>query len=102
MKKKLFIILLVSVLSAFGLFAADKSSKSKNVATVVITGYVVSKGNMPFVFPAILTEDGTEYLFTCTARQKKKLLKLQGSDIRFTLLQNEDGFLILKKYKVFK
>ena len=102
MKKKLLLILLVSLISMLGLFAVDKSTQSKKNSTVVITGYVVSKGNMPFVFPAIKTEDGTEYLFTCTARQKKKLLKLQGRDLRFTLLQNEDGALILKKYKVLK
>jgi len=102
MKKKLLLILLVSMISMLGVFAVDKSAQSKKKSTVVITGYVVSKGNMPFVFPAIKTEDGTEYLFTCTARQKKKLLKLQGRDLRFTLLQNEDGALVLKKYKVLK
>lgn len=102
MKKKLLLILLVSMISMIGVFAADKAAQSKKNSTIVITGYVVSKGNMPFVFPAIQTEDGTEYLFTCTARQKKKLLKLQGRDIRFTLLQNEDGALVLKKYKVLK
>ncbi|MBR6341534.1 MAG: hypothetical protein IKR64_06510 [Treponema sp.] len=100
--KKLFIILLVSMISTLGLFAVDKSAQSKNDSTIVITGYIVSKGNMPFNFPAIKTQNGTEYLFTCTARQKKKLLKLQGRDIRFTLLQNEDGALVLKKYKVLK
>lgn len=102
MKKKLLLILLVSMIFMLGVFAVDKAAQSKKNSTVVITGYVVSKGNMPFNFPAIKTEDGTEYLFTCTARQKKKLLKLQGRDLRFTLLQNEDGALVLKKYKVLK
>ena len=102
MKKKLCLILLVSLISSLGLFAVDKSAQSKKNSTIVVTGYVVSKGNMPFNFPAIKTEDDTEYLFNCTDRQKKKLLKLQGKELRFTLLQNEDGVLILKKYKVLK
>lgn len=85
-----------------GLLAADKGQQTKKNSTILVTGYIVSKGNVPFTFPAIVTEDGDEYVFTCTNRQKNKLLNLQGKKIRFTLLLKEDGVMVLKKYKVLK
>lgn len=102
MKKKLFLILALAFFSALSLMAVDKTKQSKKNSTIVVTGYIVSKGNMPFNFPAIVTEDNTEYAFRCTERQKKKLLNLQGKKIRFTLLLKDDGVMVLKKYKVLK
>lgn len=102
MKKRLIIFLAFSIFSMFGLIAEDKGQQAKKNSTLVVTGYIVSKGNVPFTFPAIVTEDGDEYVFKFTDRQKKKLLKLQGRSIRFTLLVKEDGVMVLKKYKVLK
>ena len=102
MKKRFIIFLAFSIFSIVGLLAADKGQQAKKNSTIVVTGYIVSKGNVPFTFPAIVTEDGDEYVFKFTDRQKKKLLKLQGKKIRFTLLVKDDEGMVLKKYKVLK
>ena len=99
MKKKILFVLLLSLAAAF-LFADD--SKGKEVdkkSKVEVTGYIVSKGNMPFVFPAVKADDGQEYLFVCTKKQAQKLLKAQGQRLKLTFNQTPDNILVLTKYK---
>ena len=100
MKKYLIVLLSLFIVSA--LFGQTKKSNSNNNQKLVVTGYVVSKGNMPFVFPAIKADDGKEYLIITTEKQKRRLLDNQGKHLRFTLLQNEDSGWVVKKFKVIK
>ena len=100
MKKKFLIIFagLFLVSALFGVQSDQALKKQK----LVITGYVVSKGNVPFVYPAIRAEDGTEYMIVCKEKQKQKLLNAQGTLIKFTGTLNESGLFVLKKWKVVK
>lgn len=95
-RKSKILICLLSVLMLSTISAATKKSNSK----VVVTGYVVSKGSMPFVYPVIRTQDdSTEYMLVCNDKTKQKLLNNQGYLIKFTGTINEDGFFVLKKWK---
>ena len=100
MNKKLLVILL-TIFSVSMLFGVQKTAQTKSNSKTVITGYIVSKGNVPFTYPAIRTEDGTEYIITCKNSTKKKLLNAQGQLIKFTG-KIDDGFFILKKWKIVK
>ena len=53
------------------LFGVQKSTQVKNNSKVVISGYVVSKGNVPFVYPVIRTQDDTEYMIVCKDKVKQ-------------------------------
>lgn len=97
MKKKLLINLLCITL-ALSLYAIQKNQDNRKNQNIIITGYVISKGNLPFVFPVIRTENGTEYLIICKEKTKNKLLKAQGYLIKFTG-KIEDGAFVLKKWK---
>ena len=101
MKKK-FLICLISIIMVSALFGVQNNAQSTNNSKVVITGYVAAKGNVPFVYPAIRAQDGTEYMIVCKEKQKKKLLNAQGNLIKFTGTINEEGFFVLKKWKVLK
>lgn len=101
MKKKI-LICFISLFIVSAIFSVQKSAQVKTNSKVVITGYVVSKGNVPFVYPVIRTEDGTEYMIVCKDKQKQKLLNAQGNLIKFTGTINENGFFVLKKWKVLK
>ena len=83
MKKK-FLIYFFSLVLVSALFGVQNNTQVSKNSKVVITGYVVSKGNVPFVYPAIRTEDGTEYTIACKDRVKQKLLNSQGYLIKFT------------------
>lgn len=98
MKKKL-LINLICITLALSLYAIQKNQDNRKNQNITITGYVISKGNLPFVFPVIRTEDGTEYLIICKEKTKNKLLKAQGYKIKFTGTINEEGFFVLKKWK---
>ena len=91
------LICILSILMLSSLF-----SETKTNSKVVVTGYVVSKGSIPFVYPAIETEDNTEYMIVCSDKTKRKLLDSQGYLIKFTGTINEDGFFVLKKWKKVK
>ena len=97
--KKNYLIVILSVFLISSIFGVQKNEQSKINSKVVITGYVVSKGNMPFTFPAIRAQDGTEYMIICNDKTKRKLLDAQGYLIKFTGKINEDGFFVLKKWK---
>ena len=84
------------------LFGVQKNTQDKNNSKLVITGYVVSKGNVPFVYPVIRTQDDTEYMIVCKDKVKQRLLNAQGYLIKFTGTLNEDGFFVLKKWKLLK
>ena len=99
---KKYILVLLSLFIFSSLFAVQKTTKLNKNSKVVITGYVVSKGNVPFVYPAIRAQDGMEYMIICKDKTKQKLLNAQGSLIKFTGTLNEDGFFVLKKWKVLK
>ena len=101
MKKKLFVYLF-SILIVSALFGVQKTSQVKTNSKVVVTGYVAAKGNVPFIYPAIKTEDGTEYMIVCKDKAKQKLLNAQGQLIKFTGTINEEGAFVLKKWKVLK
>ena len=83
------------------LFGVQNNTQSSKNSKVVITGYVISKGNVPFVYPVIRTEDGTEYMIACKDKVKQKLLNSQGYLIKFTGKLEDDVF-VLKKWKVQK
>ena len=99
--KKHLLIILISLSLVSVLSAVQKTAKSDKAAKIVVTGYVVSKGNMPFVYPVIQTEDGTEYMISCKDKVKQKLLNKQGYLIKFTG-KLDNGVFVLKKYKVQK
>ena len=101
-RKKTVLIYLLGILMISTLSGVQKSAQSKTNSKLVVTGYVVSKGNMPFVYPVIRTQDGTEYMIVCKDKVKQKLLNAQGNLIKFTGTLNEDGFFVLKKWKVVK
>ena len=98
MKKK-YLLLILSIFLVSSLFGVQKSAQVKAGSKIIVTGYVVSKGNMPFVYPAIKAQDGTEYMIICKDKTKRKLLDAQGYLIKFTGKLNEDGFFVLKKWK---
>ena len=100
MKKK-FLIYCISLIMLSALFGVQNNTQSSKNSKVVITGYVISKGNVPFVYPVIRTEDGTEYMIACKDKVKQKLLNSQGYLIKFTG-KLEDGVFVLKKWKVLK
>jgi hypothetical protein len=100
MKKRIALILL-ALFCISSVFSVNKNEQSDKKSKMVISGYVISKGSMPFTMPAIKSEDGKEYLISCSAKTGKKLLKLQGYKIKFTGYLEEDLF-ILKKYKKIK
>ena len=103
MKKKLFLILALAFFSALSLMAVDKTKQSKKNSTIVVTGYIVSKGNMPFPQAAIQTTDGQEYLIICNEKTNKKLLNTQGKKVKLTgYIQEATGFFVLKKWKKVK
>lgn len=105
MKKRILIILL-ACLCLTNLFCADKSVKknaqSDTNSKIVITGYVISTGNVPFVYPAIKGDDENNYVIICTEKQKRRLLDSQGKHLRFTLVKNDEVSWIVKKFKVIK
>lgn len=101
MKKKILICFL-SLIVVSAIFGVQKNTQVKNNSKLVVTGYVISKGNVPFVYPVIRTEDGTEYMIVCKEKQKQKLLNAQGYLIKFSGTLNEEGFFVLKKWKVLK
>ena len=96
------ILILLSLFICFSLFGVQKNTQSKNNSKIVVTGYVVSKGNMPFSYPAIKADDGNEYYLVCTEKQKRRLLNDQGKHLRFTLIKNDEITWIYKKSKVIK
>ncbi len=100
MKRRIFILL--SLFICFSLFGVQKNTQFKNNPKVIVTGYVVSKGNMPFTYPAIKADDGNEYYLVCTEKQKRRLLNDQGKHLRFTLIKNDEITWIYKKSKVIK
>ena len=100
MKRKAILIFLI-LLIPFLIFGVQKSEQSKNTS-ITVTGYVVSKGNVPFTQAAIRGDDGNEYSLICSEKQKRRLLDLQGKHLRFTLHKNDEIFYIVKKYKVIK
>ena len=105
MKKNLLIILL-ACLCLGNLFCADKTvqktAQSVNNSKITVTGYVISTGNAPFIYPAIKGDDEKYYTIICTEKQKRRLLNNQGKHLRFTLVQNDEVTWIVKKYKVIK
>lgn len=105
MKKAFLIILFASFCLLQGFTqgtTVNKSEQAKNNSKIVVTGYVLSKGNVPFVFPVIRGDDENEYVIVCTEKQKRKLLNLQGRHLRFTLVQKDQTSYVLKKYKKIK
>ena len=98
--KKRILIGLLSLIVCSMLFGVQKNTQTKKASKTVIIGYVVSKGNVPFVYPAIKTKEGVEYYIECSNRTKKKLLKAQGCIIKFTgTLSDNNSTFILKKWK---
>lgn len=100
--KKNYLIILLSIFLISSLFAVQKNVQSKNNSKIVVTGYVVSKGNLPFTFPAILADDGNEYSIVCSEKQKRRLLNNQGKHLRFTLVQIDEILWTVKKFKIIK
>ena len=103
---KRFALIFIMLFSGLFLFAQDntvqKSEQAVNNSKIVITGYVLSKVNVPFVFPEIQGDDGNEYSILCTEKQKRRLLNLQGKHLRFTLVKSDEVSWIVKKYKILK
>ena len=104
--KKRFVFLVLVIYCLFNVFAQSstvkKSTQADNNSKIIVTGYVLSQGNDPFVYPGILGDDGNKYTIICTEKQKRTLLDLQGRHLRFTLVQNDQITYVLKKYKVIK
>lgn len=100
--KKNYLIILLSFFLISSLFAVQKNTQFKNNPKVIVTGYVESKGNMPFAYPAIQGDDGNEYYIICSEKQKRRLLNNQGKHLRFTLVKSDEVSWIVKKYKVIK
>ena len=101
--KNSFALILLALFSFSMLFAVNKNAQSDKKTKLVVTGYVVSKGNMPFAEAAIQTLDGQEYILVCSQETHKKLLKAQGHKIKFTGYVGKDGqFFTLKKWKKVK
>ena len=100
--KKNYLIILLSIFLISSLFAVQKNTQFKNNPKVIVTGYVESKGNMPFVEPAIQGDDGNEYYIICSEKQKRRLLNSQGKHLRFTLVQIDEVLWTVKKFKVIK
>ena len=100
--KKNYLIILLSIFLISSLFGVQKNAQFKNNSKIVVTGYVVSKGNMPFTFPAILADDGNEYSIVCSEKQKRRLLNNQGKHLRFTLVQIDEVLWTVKKFKIIK
>ena len=96
------ILILLSLFLCFSLFGVQKNTQSKNNSKIVVTGYVVSKGNMPFTVPAIMADDGNEYSIVCSEKQKRRLLNNQGKHLRFTLVKNDEITWTVKKFKILK
>lgn len=97
MKKRLFFVFVIMCLSLFICYAGSTSTKTQTVQ-----GCIIAKGNEPFVFPVILTDDGEQYIINTTAAKRKKLLNLQGKHIKFTGYIKDNGSFELKKYKILK
>ena len=100
--KKNYLIILLSIFLISSLFGVQKNVQSKNNSKIVVTGYVVSKGNMPFTVTAILADDGNEYSIICSEKQKRRLLNNQGKHLRFTLVQIDEILWTVKKFKIIK
>lgn len=94
-------LILFSFFSICG-FSVEKSLQSDNKSKIVVTGYVISKGSMPFTQLAVISDDGLEYSIISPEKQKRRLLNLQGRHLRFTLVKNDQMNWIVKKYKVIK
>lgn len=99
-KKNILIILSIFLISS--LFAVQKNTQFKNNPKVIVTGYVESKGNMPFSYPAIQGDDGNEYYIICSEKQKRRLMNNQGKHLRFTLVQIDEVIWTVKKFKTIK
>ena len=84
------------------MFCSATTKQNKN-SKFILEGYVVAKGNVPFIYPVIETEDGITYRISEKTKIKtKKILNLQGNLVRFTGKIEENGNFIIKKYKVLK
>lgn len=92
-------VLLILIAIPFSAFCVNKSAQSDNKSKIVVTGYVVSKGSMPFTEPAIKADDGTEYTIICTQKQRRRLLNLQGKHLRLTLIRKDELTWVVKKFK---
>ncbi|MBO4533251.1 MAG: hypothetical protein J5726_06080 [Treponema sp.] len=102
MKKSFICIMLALFCISMG-FSVNKNEQADKNTKVVITGYIISKGNMPFPQAAIQTTDGQEYLIICNEKSNKKLLNTQGNKVKLTgYIQNDTGFFVLKKWKKVK
>lgn len=100
--KKTFLLCLFGLIMLSALSGLPKKSQTKTSAKLVLTGYVAAKGNMPFIYPAIHCEDGTEYFIVCKDKVKQKLLNAQGYLIKFTGSLDTNGAFVLKKWKKVK
>ena len=91
------IILIIFPLTGF---CVEKNAQVDKNTKVIVTGNVISKGNVPFVEPYIKTLDGKEYKIICNQKTQKKLLNAQGQKIKFTGYIQDDGkIFLLKKWK---
>ena len=102
MKKRTIFILLVLFISSLLPAAVLKNEQSGKNSKIVVTGYIVSKGNDPFPYPAIKLDSGEELLFACNKKQGKQLLAAQEFHVQLILEQTDDNTLVLKKWKKLK
>ena len=101
--KKSFICLMLALFCISMGFSVNKNEQSDKSTKVVLTGYIQSKGSMPFTQAAIKTEDGQEYLIFCNDKTTRKLLNAQGYKVKLTgYIETDTGLFILKKWKKVK
>ena len=101
--KKSLICIILALFCVCTCFSVNKNEQADKNTKIVITGYIISKGNIPFPQAAIQTTDGQEYLIICNEKTNKKLLNTQGKKVKLTgYIQEATGFFVLKKWKKVK
>ena len=102
MKKGVIFVLIVLLISTFLPAAVLKNEQSAKNSKVIVTGYILCKGNDPFFYPAIKLDSGEEILFACNKKQSRQLLDSQEFHVQLTLEKTADNTLVLKKWKKLK
>ena len=102
MKKGAIFVLIVLLITSFLPAAVLKNEQSGKKSKVVVTGYILCKGNDPFFYPALKLDSGEEIQFICNKKQGQQLLESQEYHVQLTLEKTKDDTLVLKKWKKLK
>ncbi|MBR5402302.1 MAG: hypothetical protein IK102_10910 [Treponema sp.] len=102
MKKRALIVLAALFITSLLPAAVLNNEQSGKNSKIVVTGYIISKGNDPFPYPAIILDSGEELQFICNKKMSRQLLSSQEHHVQLTLEKTKDDTLVLKKWKKLK